>query len=81
MRFPSLPTLIRTFQAFTNSTFRTVNPTRGIFSSPQRATLTRSMPNIPFLGALFGTKMAGNTNYAVQKPEGEWQTQLSPGTS
>lgn len=36
---------------------------------------------IPFLSALFGSsasKMADNTNYPVQKTEGEWQTQLSP---
>ncbi|KAK7184031.1 hypothetical protein DPSP01_010484 [Paraphaeosphaeria sporulosa] len=78
MRFPSFPTLIRTFQAFTNSTFRVASSTRGIYSSPQRATPIRSMNNIPFLGALFGTKMADNTNYPIQKPEGEWQTQLSP---
>lgn len=23
--------------------------------------------------------MSDNTNYSVQKPEGEWQAQLSPG--
>ena len=79
MRFPSIPTLIRTFNAFTNTTFRAVN--RGIHAPPQRATLIRSMPNIPFLGALFGTKMADNTQYPVQKTEGEWQAQLSPGRS
>ncbi|KAJ4349640.1 Peptide methionine sulfoxide reductase B5 [Didymosphaeria variabile] len=78
MRFPSIPTLIRTFHAFTNTTFRAANPARGIYSLPQRATLVRSMPNIPFLGALFGTKMADNTNYPIQKTEGEWQAQLSP---
>ncbi|KAF9729722.1 hypothetical protein PMIN04_004459 [Paraphaeosphaeria minitans] len=78
MRFPSFPTLIRTFQAFTNNSFRVANSTRGIYSSPQRATPIQSMHNIPFLGALFGTKMADNSNYPVQKPEGEWQTQLSP---
>ncbi|KAL1610499.1 Peptide methionine sulfoxide reductase B5 [Paraconiothyrium brasiliense] len=78
MRFPSIPTLIRTFHAFTNTTFRAAHPARGIYSLPQRATLVRSMPNIPFLGALFGTKMADNTNYPIQKTEGEWQAQLSP---
>lgn len=79
MRFPSIPTLIRTFQAFTTTTFRSAN--RSIYNSPQRATLVRSMPNIPFLGALFGTKMADSTQYPVQKTEGEWQAQLSPGMS
>ncbi|KAF1966565.1 SelR-domain-containing protein [Bimuria novae-zelandiae CBS 107.79] len=76
MRFPSIPTIIRTFHAFTNTTFRAAKPS--IYCSPQRATLIRSMPNIPFLGALFGTKMADNTQYPVQKTEGEWQAQLSP---
>lgn len=79
MRFPIFPTLVRTLHVFTNTTFRAANPVRAIYSSPQRATLVRSMPNIPFLGALFGTKMADNTNYPVQKTEGEWQAQLSPG--
>jgi len=39
------------------------------------------MPNIPFLGALFGSSssMADTTDYPVKKPEGEWQAQLSPG--
>ncbi|KAF7565771.1 PTR2, Dipeptide-tripeptide permease [Pyrenophora tritici-repentis] len=39
------------------------------------------MPNIPFLGALFGSSannMADNADYPVKKPEGEWQAQLSP---
>lgn len=79
MRFPSIPVLIRSFHTFVNTTVRAAPPTRGIYSSPQRATVLRSMPNIPFLGALFGTKMADNTNYPVQRTEGEWQAQLSPG--
>ena len=89
MRFPSFPTIIRAFHTVTNTTsafVRSSAPTslgRTIYSSPQRAVLYRSMPNIPFLGALFGSSsnMADNTNYPVSKPEGEWQTQLSPGTS
>jgi hypothetical protein len=44
----------------------------------------RSMPNIPFLGALFGSSSSNmgpdTTNYPVKKTEGEWQVQLSPGT-
>jgi hypothetical protein len=81
MRFPSIPTLIRSLHAFTNSTSRVAHPSRGRYSSPRRASLVRAMPNVPFLGALFGTKMADNTTYPVQKAEGEWQAQLSPGTS
>jgi len=86
MRFPSFPTLLRTFHTVSNTTgafFRSTpaytlgRTTYG--TPPQRAIIYRSMPNIPFLGALFGTssKMADTTNYPVQKTEGEWQAQLS----
>jgi peptide-methionine (R)-S-oxide reductase len=89
MRFPSFPTFIRAFHTVTNTTsaFIRSNPTsnlgRTIYNTPQRAIIYRSMPNIPFLGALFGSSsnMADSTNYPVQKPEGEWQAQLSSGTS
>ena len=88
MRFPSFPTFLRAFHTVTNTTsaFIRSSPTstlgRTIYNTPQRAVIYRSMPNIPFLGALFGSSssMADNTNYPVQKPEGEWQAQLSPGT-
>ena len=87
MRFPSFPQFVRAFHTISNTTsaFLRANPAgtlgRTFYSSPQRVTIQRSMPNIPFLGALFGSssKMADNTNYAVSKPEGEWQAQLSPG--
>ncbi|EMD64537.1 hypothetical protein COCSADRAFT_37112 [Bipolaris sorokiniana ND90Pr] len=86
MRFPSFPTFLRTIHTVTNTTtaFLRSSPTTGIgrtiYNTPQRAVLYRSMPNIPFLGALFGSSssMSDNTNYSVQKPEGEWQAQLSP---
>ncbi|RAR12586.1 MFS general substrate transporter [Stemphylium lycopersici] len=85
MRFPSFPNFVRAFHTLTNTTsaFVRSNPSsigRTIHSTPQRAVIYRSMPNIPFLGALFGSSssMADNTNYPVQKPEGEWQAQLSP---
>ena len=84
MRFPSLPTIIRTLHTFANTTIRPTNPTLNLsrlHSSPNRATVLRSMP-IPFLSALFGSSanMSDNTNYPVQKTEGEWQAVLSPGT-
>jgi peptide-methionine (R)-S-oxide reductase len=82
MRFPSIPTIIRAFHTVSNTTsaFIRANPAR-TFSTPQR-TIHRSMPNIPFFGALFGSSsMADNTQYPVQKAEGEWQAQLSPGMS
>ncbi|KAF2870368.1 Mss4-like protein [Massariosphaeria phaeospora] len=83
MRPPSVSTLIRALHTITNTTIRAIPaPAFGsIYHAPQRATVLRSMPSFPFLGALFGsssTKMADNTNYPVQKTEGEWQTQLSP---
>jgi len=86
MRFPSFPNFLRAFHTVTNTTsaFLRSNPTstlgRTIYNSPQRAVVYRSMPNIPFLGALFGSSsnMADTTDYPVKKPEGEWQAQLSP---
>ena len=83
MRFPSIPTFIRTLYAFSNTTLRaTPQLSRTLYQAPQRATIHRSMQNIPILGALFGSssKMgADNTSYPVQKTEGEWQAVLSPG--
>lgn len=87
MRFPTFPTLLRTFHTVSNTTsaFFRASPAnsigRTIYGTPQRAIIFPSMPNIPFLGALFGSSssMADKTNYPVQKAEGEWQAQLSPG--
>jgi len=81
MRVPSFQTIIHTLHAFTNTT---PYLSRSFYRTPQRATVLRSMPNIPFLGALFGSSsqnMADNSKFPVQKTEGEWQAQLSPGTS
>lgn len=81
MRFPSIPTLIRTLYTL-NATSRATTSFASFNRIPQRATLLRSMPNIPFLASLFGSNtktMADNTKYPVQKTEGEWQTQLNPG--
>jgi peptide-methionine (R)-S-oxide reductase len=85
MRFPSLPTLVRTLHTFANTTIRAANPASNaarLYSPPPRTTVLRSMP-IPFLSSLFGSSaaMADNTNYPVQKTDGEWQAVLSPGTS
>jgi len=85
MRFPSFPTLLRTFHTVTTTTgaFFRATPAytlgRTIYSTPQRAILYRSS----LFGGLFGSssKMADNTNYPVQKTEGEWRAQLSKGTT
>lgn len=87
MRFPSFPQFVRALHTISNTTsaFIRSNPAgalgRTLYNRPQRVTIQRSMPNIPFLGALFGSSssMADNTNYPASKPEGEWQAQLSPG--
>lgn len=82
MRLPSFPTIVRTFYTITNATarfqpvsYRTLQPVN--FS---RATL-RSMPSIPFLGALFGTSSSSSEkmSYPVQKSKEEWQAVLNPG--
>ncbi|KAE8831509.1 hypothetical protein HRS9122_09099 [Pyrenophora teres f. teres] len=87
MRFPSFPNFLRAINTVTNTTsaFLRSNPAstlgRTIYNTPQRAVVYRSMPNIPFLGALFGSSasnMSDNSDYPVKKPEGEWQAQLSP---
>ena len=80
-----VPSIVRTLYAFTNTTLRATTPAFNVsrlYSIPPRATIYRSMP-LPFIGALFGTsnKMADSSNYPVQKTEGEWQAQLSPGMS
>ncbi|PSN75493.1 SelR-domain-containing protein [Corynespora cassiicola Philippines] len=85
MRVPSFPVLIRAFHTISNTTIRAPSTSalglRSFYSTPQRATIFRSMPSIPFLGALFGSSskdMSDNTNFPVQKTDGEWQAVLSP---
>lgn len=82
MRLPSIPTILKTALAFSNSTIYRASPTFAQLRtqlSRSPVALRASMP-IPFLGALFGTSstMADNTKYPVSKTEGEWQAQLSP---
>lgn len=77
MRFPSIPTLIRTLYAFTNTTAisRTFQRT---LNSPPRTTIFRSSMPIPFLGALFSTASNRNMSFPVQKSDNEWQAVLTP---
>ncbi|KAF2258215.1 SelR-domain-containing protein [Lojkania enalia] len=81
MRFRSIPTLVHTFHEISNTTLRTPSAfARSFYQAPLRTTAPRYMP-LPFFGALFGSssnKMVDNTNYPVQKTEGEWQAILSP---
>jgi len=83
MRFPSLPTFLRTFYAFSNTTLRSApSPfTSAASRIPVTGLRAVSMPTIPFLGALFHTAESRNMSHPVQKSDGEWQAQLSPGKS
>lgn len=50
------------------------------FASIARPALPlKSMPTIPFLGALFSTAENRKMSHPVQKSDSEWQAQLSPG--
>ncbi|MCJ1452307.1 Peptide methionine sulfoxide reductase B2, chloroplastic [Mycoblastus sanguinarius] len=82
MRFPSLPTLLRTI-TLTNITtsFTHLRPsTFNQISRPsiRNTTLLRSMPTIPFLSSLFSTTSKDMTDYPLKKSEDEWQAVLSP---
>lgn len=77
MRFPSLPTFIRTLYTFSNNTLRT--PPSSFNSAVRPTTLRSSMPTIPFLGALFSTADSRKMSHPVQKSDSEWQAQLNPG--
>jgi peptide-methionine (R)-S-oxide reductase len=74
-----LPTLIRSFYAFSNATFRVAPPA---LRPALRPTAKLGLPSIPFLGAFFGTSSSSNNmTYPLQKGKEEWQAQLSPGMS
>lgn len=77
MRFPSLPTFIRTLYAFSNTTVRT--PPSSFNPAIRPTVLRSSMPTIPFLGALFSTAETRKMSHPVQKSDSEWQAQLNPG--
>jgi peptide-methionine (R)-S-oxide reductase len=79
MRLPSFPTIVRTFFAFSNATFRVAPaPLRPSL----RPTAKLGLPSIPFLGAFFGTSSSSDKmTYPLQKAKEEWQAQLSPGMS
>ena len=79
MRFPSIPTFIRTLYAFSNTTLHRA-PTP-FTSQSINGLRSISMPTIPFLSALFHTAETRNMSHPVQKSDSEWQAQLSTGTS
>lgn len=69
MRFPTFPTILRTFYTFTNYTAR--------YRPNQQYPALKSMPTIPFLGSLFSTSSSQSMSYPVKKSDSEWQAVLS----
>lgn len=78
MRFPSLPTFIRTLYALSNSTLRST-PAPFIPAFRNSSALRASMPTIPFFGSLFHTAESRKMSYPADKSDSEWQAQLNPG--
>ena len=80
MRFPSIPSLIRTFTIYNLTSLRSfTNPQRAISAPSTVRNLNWSMPTFPFLGSLFGSQQKRDmTDYPVKKSDDEWQAVLSP---
>lgn len=74
MRFPSIPTFIRTLYAFSNTTARA--PPK-VFNSLARPTALRASMPIPFIGALFSTAESRKMSYPVHKEEDVWKEELA----
>ncbi|KAG0645861.1 Peptide methionine sulfoxide reductase B3 [Hyphodiscus hymeniophilus] len=77
MKFPTFPTIIRTFYTFSNYSAR--NTTRYQALKPlSQATIYKSMPIIPFLSSFFSSSTdSSKMSYPVQKTDDEWQAVLS----
>ncbi|KAL9113958.1 MAG: hypothetical protein Q9227_002092 [Pyrenula ochraceoflavens] len=81
MRLPSIPTLLRTFYAFTNTTTRLSSPaSSATLLLHQRPLLYKSMPTIPLLSSLFSTSQSSKmtTEYPNKRTNDEWRAILSP---
>ena len=83
MRFFSIPTLIRNFSLFNLSSI--YRPTPAVYKGVKNPlllsnTTAKSMPTIPFLGALFGTSSNSKDmgDFPYKKSDSEWRAQLSP---
>lgn len=77
MRLADFSSFIRTLYIFSNTTLRTAPPPLNALLRPQAL---RSMPSIPFLGALFSTtsKSQDTMSFPHQKTDEEWRMQLNP---
>lgn len=80
MRFPTFPTLLRTFYTLSNYTARASSQYKSI-QPLARGTVLKSMPTIPFLSSLFGTSSSSSSNmsHPVQKSDDEWRAVLNKG--
>ena len=82
MRFPSFPNIVRTLYTLSYATaHRFQQPLRGNTLSHFHRASVRSMPSIPFLGALFGTSTPASAKmtYPDQRSNDEWRTVLNKG--
>ncbi len=82
MRFPSFPNIVRTLYTLSNATaLRFQQPLRGNTISHFHRATVKSMPSIPFLGALFGTSTPASAKmtYPDQRSDDEWRTVLNKG--
>jgi len=78
MKFPTFPTIIRTFHTFSNYSARAATQYKAL-TPLSRATIYKSMPTIPFLSSLFSSSSSSpKMSYPVQKSDDEWQAVLSP---
>ncbi|KAG9243882.1 methionine-R-sulfoxide reductase-like protein SelR [Calycina marina] len=77
MRFPTFPTIVRTFYTFSNYTARLPLQFKAL-QPVTRGTVLKSMPTIPFLSNLFSISAATrDMSYPVQKSDDEWRAVLS----
>ena len=77
MRFPSIPTFIRTFSLYNFTTLPSA-AYKGIQSPFLRGATLRSMPTIPFIGSFFGLGQTRDmTDYPVKESDKYWESKLS----
>lgn len=81
MRFPSFPTILHTFYAFSNATAKLpFSAARYKALGPlTRASAVRSVGAMPILGSLFSSKSQDNMEFPVKKSDDEWQAVLNKG--
>ncbi|KAL2044820.1 hypothetical protein N7G274_002595 [Stereocaulon virgatum] len=79
MRFPSFPTILRTFSLYNLTRINNLPAAYRSIPAPftRNTTIFRSMPTIPFLGSLFGSQQKDMTDYPIKKSDDEWQAVLS----